>query len=677
MVQESLHLPLGQMSRNLNISTTSIAAPLRDAGHPRAKTSNIDHFAKNGYPTIKSRSSMFILTRYSMKKHIYTLFAITVIGTQALCFAAEKDWPGIKVDVVADHPVVTTQVFKMEANGFERLAISLSNQGTEPLKIGEIKVKIPLAEPLTADLDVIYGGSCMGRTPLLRQKIGAPTKQSSSTFYQMTRLPAGKYLFAGTLSWRIFMPNFTVKDGALQIQSHGEGKQLKPGQTIQYEQIVLRRADDWLGLLNQYGSAIAAENGITQLKKADYKGWATWDYYGFSFTASDLQRHMSEIKKIDLTANLFQIDAGWSTARGDNTLVRSDLPGGMKAIADQIKAANMTPGIWIDGCRADPASEIFKKHPEYFLRDQDDKVIVTVRNKGESESKEIYFDFSHPGARAYMAECVRVIKQDWGYPYLKIDFLRYGLEDDIKLMNKEVTSFKAHDPTITGVERFRLGMKAMREAMGPDAYFLGCSAVFGPCIGFVDGMRTGGDIFPRYEAFPERCLANMGNFYLHGKVFNGDADYLTFRAAEDEDDKVAKSKNKFGGTVTVNEAKMWADFNKLCGTTRLQSDNLFTLRPDRLALVKEVFDYPAMDEWVPVDLWQHGLAKGDGFELMLARKGSDVYLGVFNWSDSPKSYNLVAFGKSDPMNLEPRHSAVLKYEGKKSFIQLHHSLTSQ
>jgi alpha-galactosidase len=217
----------------------------------------------------------------------------------------------------------------------------------------------------------------------------------------------------------------------------------------------------------------------------------------------------------------------------------------------------------------------------------------------------------------------------------------------------------------------------MREAMGPDSYFLGCSAVFGPCIGFVDGMRTGGDIHPRYEAFPERSLANLGNFYLSGKVFNGDADYVVFREAIDEDETVSKEDVKHGGSMTLNEAQMWADFNKIYGTARLHSDNLATLRPERQALVKEVFQYPAMDETVPLDLWKHGKNKGDGFELALARKGKEVYLGVFNWGDTPKEYDVAAFGKAEPVKLDGRHSVILKYDGKDSFAQLCEKLKSK
>jgi alpha-galactosidase len=616
----------------------------------------------------------FFLKKSSLKSHV-VLFAGLLLSQ--IAGAADTSWPDIQVDVKASQPVATTQSLKEEANGFQRLAITLSNKGKEPLTIEKITVRIPLAEKLTKDQELIYGGSCMGRTPMLRENVGSQTKKSSSHMYEMLRLSEGKYLFAGSLSWRIFLPNFTLKDGAIEIWSHGEGKQLKPGQTIQYEQIVLKRSDDWLTLLDQFGAAIAVENGISKLKPADYKGWATWDYYGRVFTDKDVYKNMDALNKLAPEANMIQIDGGWWIERGDYQTVRPNLPGGIKAIVSRIKSEGKTPGLHFDGFRGDAASEICKAHPEYFLHDQDGKMIVEVKEMPDRVMKYTYFDYSHPGARAHIAECIRNMKENWGVTYFKVDFMRYGLENDIKLKKKHVKSIKAHDPTITGVERFRLGMQAMREAMGPDSYFLGCSAVFGPCIGFVDGMRTGGDIHPRYKAFPERSLANLGNFYLSGKVFNGDADYVVFREAIDEDETVSKEDVKHGGSMTLNEAQMWADFNKIYGTARLHSDNLATLRPERQALVKEVFQYPAMDETVPLDLWKHGKNKGDGFELALARKGGEVYLGVFNWGDTPKEYDVAAFGKAEPVKLDGRHSVILKYDGKDSFAQLCEKLKSK
>lgn len=54
-----------------------------------------------------------------------------------------------------------------------------------------------------------------------------------------------------------------------------------------------------------------------------------------------------------------------------------------------------------------------------------------------------------------------------------------------------------------------------------------------------------------------------------------------------------------------------------------------------------------------------------------------MYLGVFNWGDNPKEYALEPFGKSKPVHLEGRNSLILKYEGKKSFVQLCNELQSK
>lgn len=588
----------------------------------------------------------------------------------------KQDISGITVEVKSDNAIITTQQLTAGKNGFMELDIILSNTGIQIATIDSIEIRIPFSEPVSQDMKVAYGSSCMGQRPVLVHQVGASTEKSYSYMYSMLQLNASQYVFAGSLSWRIFMPAISLENNAFVVRSNGEGKQLKPGESIRFEQIVLARSSDWQEVLDTFGSAIAEENGIQQLKNVDFKGWASWDYYAYKFSTDDIYENAQIIKQLAPATNLIQIDAGWYAQRGDFAVSRADFEGGMKAVADKIKAAGMIPGAWIDGFRANTDSEVFKKHPEYFLHDQDGNVIVQVRRPEGPDRDRVYLDYSHPGARAHIAECIRLITKEMGIPYLKIDFMRFGLNKEILQANPTFKSIKPFDPAITDIERVRLGLQTMREAAGPDVYILGCSAVFGPCIGFVDGMRTGGDVSPRYEAFPERVLANAGNSYLSGKVFNGDADYLVFREAADEDASVATEKVKNGGSLTLNEAQMWADFNKLYGNCRLNSDKLKILRPERQALVKEVFEFPAMDETVPLDFWQHGKDKTDGYEMILARNADEIHLGIFNWSDEPKEYNLQYFD-GGVQKLESRHSKILKYSGKLSFDELRKNITNK
>lgn len=598
------------------------------------------------------------------KFHLCLLGFISALA----CSGGPPEWREIAVDVQADQPVVVEQALTPQADGSHQLQIRLTNRGTQGLALRSIEVRIPVTDSITGDMPIAFGSSCMGQRPVLLQPVGQSHKNSESLMYAMVRQAADHYVFAGALSWRIFIPTIRFENGAFVIRSNGEGRQLKPGESIAYEKIALARSSDWVDQLDAYGTAIAQENGIKGVKDVEFRGWATWDYYAYKFSTEDILANLQTIKQVAPSADIIQIDAGWYSARGDYTQNRPDLEGGMKALVEKIKAAGLITGVWLDGCRANTDSEVFKKHPEYFLRDQDGNVIVQVRRPSGPDRDRIYFDYSHPGARAHIAANIRHLRETYGIPYFKIDFLRFGLNAEILEANPKVKSIQAHDPTITDVERLRLGLKTMREAVGPENYLLGCSAVFGPCIGFVDGMRTGGDVSPRYEAFPERSLANAGNYYLHGKVFNMDVDYLVFREAADEDEKVSAEKVKRGGNLTLNEAQMWADFNKLYGNCRLSSDNLTTLRPARRALVADAFSYPAMDETIPLDFWSHGKSQADGYELLLARHGTVIYLGVFNWSDAPKDYDLPAFGGT--LHLEARHSKVIPYQGSLSFAEL-------
>jgi len=635
-----------------------------------------------------------------MRKWILFIMAVSV-WSPSLRAGSRTDtgWKDIRVDVKGDHVDQLDVVKKIttDKSGFTRLDIKITNPGVETARLDFIVVRVPLMEQIPADADILFGGTCMGRTPLRRVKANDPAlapdakNPARSAMFEMIRLADNHYIFAGSVSWRVFLPYFYYHDNAFEIRSDAERKPLKPGDQVRYEQILFTRGNCWQDILDRFGEAIAKENKVRHVKDAQFMGWSTWDYYGRLFTDEDVIGNMNELNQFAPEANLIQIDGGWWVERGDYTRVRDDITGGIKALADRIRAEGKIPGLHFDGFRADAASEICRNHPEFFLHDQNGNLIIDYKQKVDRLMKYIFFDYSHPGARAHSANCIRVMKEEWGIRYFKVDFMRYGLKEDIlKNVNKKeqiVKFIRAYDPSLTSVERFRLGMQTIRDAIGKDNYFLGCSAVFGPCIGFVDGMRTGGDVSPRYEAFPERCLANAGNWYLNGKVFNGDADYLVFRAAEDEDERVVKSNKKFGGHMTLYEAKTWADFNIMYGNCRLASDNLMTLRPERKKLVRYVFDYPAAKKTVPLDVWKHATNKQDGFEVLLSQSGKDILLGIFNWGNEKKTTILRGFdekalfitcdGKKLPVQagsiaitLEGHHSTILKYVGEHSFDEL-------
>ncbi|UCE04930.1 MAG: alpha-galactosidase, partial [bacterium] len=578
------------------------------------------------------------------------------------------------------------------SKGVSYYDVLITNASDSNVTLHEINIDFSPLVVVSPNAEILAGGSDMGRTPIQRY---LPTdKNIKSGMFLLVKNSDSDFLLIGILSWKVFLAKLMFGSNGMQIKTDADGKLLLPGDNVHFEKIVTIQGDNWQSLLDLYAKEIARENNISKTKDVYYKGWSTWDYYGRSFTQADIYANIEALAKLDTSANLIQIDGGWWTERGDYLTVRPDLTDGMKGIAKYISNHGYTPGIHLDGFRADLASNVAKQHPEYFLKDQNGDIIVTRNQKYDRVMNYIYFDYSHPDARNYIKNVLTIIKNEWGFKYFKIDFMRFGLKDDMLKVCPDVKEIQAHIPGMTHVERFRAGITAIKEALGDDVYFLGCSAVFGPAIGFVDGMRTGGDISPRFDFYKTRCLQNGGNYYLHKKVFNCDFDYLVFRNKLDEDEHVQTSTNKYGGDITLNEAKMWADYSTLFGSAKLASDNLQTLRDERKELIKHSFSFTGCDEFLPVDLWQHARDKEDAFSLFLGREGDNIYLVAFNWDVSATEMTITGFAHKNnqfltgypeqnkitiengqfTLKMEEHSSHIFEYNGNDSYKSLKENL---
>jgi len=90
----------------------------------------------------------------------------------------------------------------------------------------------------------------------------------------------------------------------------------------------------------------------------------------------------------------------------------------------------------------------------------------------------------------------------WGYDYLKNDFLVYGFPElknaDLLLLQKGEVEGAVPYPRvnreITPAEAYREGVRAIRESAGSETFIMGCGTPLFHTAGFVDAARVGGDI---------------------------------------------------------------------------------------------------------------------------------------------------------------------------------------
>ncbi|MCD6368340.1 MAG: alpha-galactosidase [Thermoproteales archaeon] len=371
--------------------------------------------------------------------------------------------------------------------------------------------------------------------------------------------------------------------------------------SIQTETLAVVYCRDWLSAMKMYAKLLAL-NHPPRYKFNPPSGWCSWYEYYLNISEEEI------LKNIDLAARLFgkvdgaffQIDDGWEQTIGEWE-PNEKFPHGMKWLADRIKEKGLKPGLWLAPFIVSHESTIYKNHPDWLVKDSktnEPKVAFT----GWGNLKIYALDLTHPEVLNWLHKLFKKIVEDWGYEYIKIDFLYYSTIPG-KRFNEETTV----------VEAYRNALKVIREAVGDKVYILGCGAPLNYSIEYVDGMRIGADIFTEWSwiALCTRYVARR--FHLHKTIWHNDPDCIVVREP-----------------LTLDQARAWASIVALSGGVTMHSDILYKLKEERLNILEKIFP-PTGVHAEPLDLF-----KSDTPQVWRLKIGDEEYvIGVFNWSDEP------------------------------------------
>lgn len=220
--------------------------------------------------------------------------------------------------------------------------------------------------------------------------------------------------------------------------------------------------------------------------------WCSWYYLYENLSQTLLEEYLSEFqKRKNIPFQYIQIDAGYMPHPGDWLLVNHRFPEGLKKAAKTILDAGYQAGVWVAPFIVGDQSELFKKHPDWVLRDLEGKPVTKIQSYnepkmwGNCDCDYYVLDTSHPEALAYLEEVFRTFRA-WGFSLFKTDFMLWNMYDTSKV--------RRYDSSMTSVEILRNALKTIREAIGEESYLLGCIAPFLTFIGYADGMRIAGDV---------------------------------------------------------------------------------------------------------------------------------------------------------------------------------------
>ncbi len=384
------------------------------------------------------------------------------------------------------------------------------------------------------------------------------------------------------------------------------GVRLVPGGSLKLGSLYISR---WEGEyetgLDQYGEYLGKKFGR---KRSEHPpvGWCSW-YAGYfaDITEAEVLKNLDHAALIP-GLKYFQIDDGWESKVGTATLGMPDhdsakFPRGMQWLTGAIRAKGAKPGLWI--------------RP---FKGWGDSANVPDWARGST------LDISHPDARTWLSQLTRRLVKEWGYEYLKFDFMTYDLYGcwGMELPENRGRLGKVANDTITNITAYRLALEALREGAGEECFLLGCNVLLAPAFGVVDGMRIGDDVssahWERTVLMGAKSVAPLQ--FLHGNVWWNDPDCMMAQAP-----------------MTLAEVRLWNTFISLSGGLPIVSSKLAELSEERLEILAKTLPVRhngarpiPSDEPIP-PVWTSRVPEGDQ---------DVVKVGLFNWSDEPRRFEL-------------------------------------
>ena len=391
---------------------------------------------------------------------------------------------------------------------------------------------------------------------------------------------------------------------------------MKPGSVRATEVVRFDTDPDVLRAIDNFAGIKARDFCARVGKKPSV--WCSWYYYGSNLTPDDITENLTEISKLHLPFDTFQIDDAWQICHGDWNPKPIYSQRGMKNIADEIKSHGLRPGIWTAPFIADERARVVKEHPEWLLKEKNGEFAVFA-------GRFFILDVTRPDVLVYFTELYRRLTYGMGFTYHKLDFSRAFVQ---------VKDPDPYDPYITPVEAYVNAVRAIRDGMGEDAYFLMCGGLYDPLIGIVDAQRTGADVTSMwiepgfdYPTLPYTVKQNTLRYYMN-KWWNNDPDALMVRRKTVGSDlQLGLLNDEEVKTFTVNQ---YFGGGLVCSTEKLAEIDY-----DRLMNLRHVM--PAVNtEPVP-----RKLADCERFQSQIDVKvtspwGDEWHTVVFvNWGDEP------------------------------------------
>jgi alpha-galactosidase len=421
----------------------------------------------------------------------------------------------------------------------------------------------------------------------------------------------GTNVLLGFTSCRRFDGRISFSAQRLFVSLDAEGQQLAPGESWELEDFLVQSGADREVLLDQLCAEIEKNHPRRVLFKQPPLGWCSWYCFGPKVTAEDITRNLDWISSHAPHLRYIQIDDGYQPWMGDWLETGKSFGGDIKAILAEIRRRGFEPALWVAPFIASPQSKLFQEHPDWFMKDSHGQPLRSDRVGfgGWRLGPWYALDGTHPDAQKFLEQLFRVLHEQWGCTYFKLDATYWGALHQGQL----------HDPKATRIEAYRRGMTAILRGAG-DAFVLGCNQPMWASLGLLDGARTSMDISRNWKSIRDIGRQNLLRAWQNGRLWWNDPDCVLLAGKFKFDDAGTSPE-----MLLDQEVQFHATIIHAVGGMVLSGDDLPQMPEQRTEALAKLLSPNG-----------HG-ARFENEELSVGHSTVDgrEILYLFNWSEKP------------------------------------------
>jgi alpha-galactosidase len=276
-----------------------------------------------------------------------------------------------------------------------------------------------------------------GSTRLALVSLGAARSAGSAAAAGQSAMLGGRSLPPAT---------FFIGRETVRVAVYAEGACFRAGELV--ARIGILGGHGYFALKDRLSEAFGAASRLDGLaflgavpaspgrRRSPIGGFETWYNHYLDIDETIIRRDLEALPANGNLVNalflskgrpvVFQIDDGWEKSVGDWTPHAGKFPAGMAGLARDIEARGLIPGLWLAPFLAMPGSGIALDHPDWLLRDASGAPVVAGWNPGWGGEVHC-LDLSLPAVEEYLAGLFDTIVNEWGFRYLKLDFLYAGM----------------------------------------------------------------------------------------------------------------------------------------------------------------------------------------------------------------------------------------------------------